>query len=676
MSDHPEPSVIPQPAPLIPNGAWAGALERHPRLLGPQGYVQELARRKPELYQLIRNDETIFTTGDIRQAMEADPARHSFEVFQTAAFAAGIRHAVEGLPEERVAAFVAAAMERVARGVTDQHQTSWVWMTDVALVYDLFHAHISPADRERMIAWLNPHLEVFTDDENPFHNSCLSKILCYLRVAYATWGENPRAKDFRDHALLTLYEGKVVPVLHAFGAGGGWTECGWYQRHSPWHLVEALELARRVEGYDGLQQAPRFFYQRQAHDLAESYPTPRPDGTERFPEEGDGGDAYWWGDESVRHLRTMLAQYFRGSDLARQVANQSPAGPLPPARIPNFLYEEPAEALLPLNLRPTAHLCAGLGKVYARSDWSPEATWFRFECGGFWCNHQHYDVGQFEIFRHEPLIAESGEYLWGGPHAMDWYIRTIAHNCVLVHGPAEPWTRPRDGGRTELADDGGQIKKWDWVPYSLEQWQEHREEYQRGTMLAYDNQPEYLYVVGDCTNAYSQQKLRQWIRQIVFLRPHTFVIHDRVIATQPEYEKTWLLHMRNEPEISGDTVVITNGRGRLTARTLLPERAAIRKIHGYTYGGQTFDAPRNHHSEFTNRWRVEVTPAAAQTEDVFLHVLCTDQMPAAALVRDGARVGTRVGEAEVLFDEVGGVLHVNRREIALRPGLQLGEYER
>jgi len=674
-------SAIPEPAPLVANGAWANVFLQHPRLLGPAGYVHHQAKAKPQLYSAIRNDETIATAGDIKRAMAADPARHSFEVFQTAAFSAGIVRQVEGLPTVWIEAFVNAALERVARGVTNLHQHSWVWMTDVALVYDLFFERISPADRQRMIAWLNPHLETFRDDESPFHNSCLSKILCYVRCAYATWGENPRAREFRDYTLRKLYEVDVLPVLVEFGAGGGWTECGWYQRHCVWHLVEALELARRVEGYDGFQKAPSFFYQRLAYDLAQSYPTPRADGTERFPEEGDGGDAYWWGDESVRHARTVLAQYFRGSPLARAVANQRAAGPLPAARLPNFLYEEPAEEPLPMETVPTAHLAAGVGKVYARSDWSPEATWFRFECGPYFSAHQHYDVNHFEVFRGEPLLTESGEYRWGGPHALNWYVRTIAHNSLLVHLPGESWTRMRDGGGTKTENDGGQAKRWDWVSYSLEEWKSHPE-YQRGRIIAYQSRPEYLYVAGDGTAAYGPEKLRSWIRQIVFLRPHTFVIFDRVEVVKPEYEKTWLLHMQQEPEIAGHVVTVTNGPGRLTMQTLLPERASIEKAEGYGYRGVEFEAPRNHHSEFSRRWRVEVKPAEAQAEDLFLHVLSTEGVPETALIREGGEGGAgrvlcvRVGECELRFHRVGGVLSWDGRKDALTAEVELGAFER
>ena len=668
-------AVIPRPAPRVPNGAWASVLGGHPRLLGPPGYVQRLAATKPELYRLIRGDESTLTAGDIRQAMAADPARHSFEVFQTAAFAAGIRHAVEGLDEGTTSGFISAAKERVAEGVQNLHQTSWVRMTDVALVYDLFREQIPRADREAMIEWLNPHLAVFTDDENPFHNSCLSKILCYLRVAYATWGENRRARDFRNHALVTLYEGKVVPVLHEFGTGGGWTECGWYQRHSLWHLVEALELARRVEGYDGFERCPSFFYQRMAHDLAQSYPAPREDGTARFPHEGDGGDAYWWGDESVRHLRTVLAQYWRGSELARYVANQPPAGPLPPARIPSFLYEEAPDDPLPMSTFPTAHLTAGVGKVYARSAWDEDATWFRFECSGFWCNHQHYDVGNFEIFRRESLAAESGEYLWGGPHAINWYLRTIAHNCLLVYEPGEDsWHHLRDGGLTPPANDGGQAQRWEWAPSSLEAWRADPA-YRRGRLTAYDSQPRYLYVAGDCTGAYAPSKLERWRRQIVFVRPETFVVLDRVVSTKPEYRKTWLLHMRNEPRISGD-VVTTANRGKLTVQTLLPAGARIEKVNGYAYRGEGYEAGLNHHSTASNRWRVEVTPTQSQREDVFLHILSTADAPARAKVVVGSGlVGARVGDLEVVLGEEGGEVKLSGRQHALEETIRRGRFE-
>jgi len=642
---------IPAPVPRIANAAWKDALKEHPRLLGPRAHLEALAQAKPELYKEIRG-------------MDLLPA-------------AGITHAVEGLAAERMQPFIQNALRNIDRGVTDIHQDTWIWLTDVALTYDLFHDRLAEADRRKMIGWMNAHLEKYKTDENAFHNSTLSKILCYLRIAYATWGENPRAREFRDHALVTLYEGKVVPVLNEFGAGGGFTECGWYARGSLWHLVEALELARRFEGYDGFQKAPRFFYQRLAYEMYQPYPGLGKYRAEHYPVEGDGSAAYGGHTEYPRLMRTVLAQYFRGSELARHVAAKRRNGSNPDARLVDFLYEEePDPPLDPAGL-PLAHHAAEIGRVYARSDWSDDATWCRFECGDFWAGHQHFEVGNFEIFRRAPLATESGEYHdYLSNHSVNWLIRTIAHNCILVHQPDETWRRMRDGGRNPYANDGGQTQKWEWVVDNLDIWKQRREQFERGDIVAYANRPEFLYVAGDCTKAYAPSKLALWIRQIVFVRPETFVVFDRVVSTRPEYEKTWLLHSRNEPAFDGPTARIENGEGRLAVQTLLPEGARLEKIKGYTYGGKTFDAPPTAHTPLANRWRMEVRPPAPATEDLFLHVLTTGDPKPAVLVRDGARIGARCGEVEVLFEgRVGGVLRLNGREHPLNARVERGRFE-
>jgi hypothetical protein len=651
----PQAPEIPRPAPRIADGAWAGVLAEHPRLLGPRAHLQDLARAKPEAYAEVESQSgrDILATGVVR--------------------------AVQGLDPAQAQRYVDRALRNVARGVTNTHQDTWIALTNVALAYDLFFDAIAPDDRAEMIEWLNGHLGRYTTDENAFHNSTLSKVLCYLRIAYATWGENERAREFRDHALVSLYEGKIVAVLREFGAGGGFTECGWYSRHSLWHLVQALELARRVEGYDGFQKAPRFFYQRLAYEMLQPYPGLWKEGygAERYACEGDGSYVYGDHTEYPRDMRTVLAQYFRGSELSRAIANKRRKGSNFDARLVDFLYEEDPDAPLDLKGFPLAHLASGVGKVYARSDWTDDATWFRFECGDLWNHHQHFEVGNFEIFRREPLATESGEYHdYLSSHSVNWLLRTIAHNCILVYQPDETWSTMRDGGRNAYANDGGQTKKWEWVVDTVAAWKQRQEQFELGSIVGYENRPEFLFVAGDCTKAHAPSKLAAWVRQIVFVRPHTFVIFDRVLSTRPEYEKTWLLHCRYEPQIAGNTTTIANGAGRLTVQTLLPERPVVRKVEGYTYRGQTFDPPQTGQSATANRWRVEVLPAEAQTEDIFLHVLTTDEPQDATLLHEGGTIGARVGQVEVRFDgRVGGTLDIAGRQFPLAPEVRTGRYE-
>ena len=313
-------------------------------------------------------------------------------------------------------------------------------------------------------------------------------------------------------------------------------------------------------------------------------------------------------------MRTVLAQYFSGSELAGYTAAKWRGPGNSMARMTDFLLEEEYDKPLDLAGFPLAHFASGIGKVYARGDWSDDASWLRFECGDYWNGHQHFEVGNFEIFRYEPLATESGEYSdYGSDHAVNWLLRTIAHNCILVRMPGETWSMLRDGGRHEYANDGGQTKKWDWTVATIEQWQAKRADFERGDIVAYENRPEFMFVAGDCTAAYNPAKMKSWVRQMVFVRPHTFVIFDRVESTEAEYAKTWLLHSRNEPELAESAFTVADGKGTLVTRTLLPRGAKIEKIDGYTYGGKTFNEVESAQTPVAAKWRVEVAPPAPAT---------------------------------------------------------------
>ena len=280
-----EQAAVPPPASQIAAGAWRPVFEGHPRLLGPKEHLQAMAKAKPDQYKIVKATNSLL--------------------------AVGITHAVEGVPRSRIEPLIAAAMKNVQQGPTNLHQDTWIALNEVAETYDFFHDEIPADQRQAMVDCLNAHLEKYTDDENAFHNSTLSKILIYLRIAYATRDENPRAGDFRDYAIKRLYEGRVLPVLLRSSAPAAALPrpAGMPAARSG-SLVEGLELARRLEGYDGFQKAPRFFYQRLAYELFQPYPGLGEYGNELYPVEGDGSNVYGGHREYPRHMRTLLAQYF------------------------------------------------------------------------------------------------------------------------------------------------------------------------------------------------------------------------------------------------------------------------------------------------------------------------------------------------------------------------------
>ena len=479
---------VPAGNPLVKTGIWADQLGTHPILFGPKAHLKALAASDPRPYREAKKTEF-------------DPSRAAMETSGETFITAGVIHAVDGLDPKLVKALVNAAMENVKLGATNTHQDTWVRMDNVALAYDSFYDDISAADKAKIIAWFNEELSVYKEssgDEMAFHNSILAKITTYLRIAIATWKENPKAKGFLEYATKKLYEGRLAPVLNAFGAGGGFTESGGYTKYCLWPLVNGLELARKCGLYDGFAKAPKFFYQRMAYELYNPYPGLWTYGSERYPQEGDSGPDTYGGEraENPRHVRTLLADYFHGSELSKYVAARKRKGSNTYEKFTDFLYGETSakkEEPLDITALPMAHLAEGIGRVYARGSWKDDAAWFRFECGDWWAEHNHFEAGNFEIFKNEPLATESGEYvLYDTNHSMNWLIRTVAHNCILVFDPKETWTVMRDGGKNTYANDGGQAPKSRIVP-TLEEWKAKKAQFKRSTLLAYDNTPEYLY---------------------------------------------------------------------------------------------------------------------------------------------------------------------------------------
>ena len=273
------------------------------------------------------------------------------------------------------------------------------------------------------------------------------------------------------------------------------------------------------------------------------------------------------------------------------------------------------------------------------------------------------------------MAGDGGHYDgFGTRHDVNYHLRTIAHSTILVHDPAETWPRIRAGNVT--GNDGGQHHAWphhNGAVSDAADWNRNRRLYDIAGITAFEDRGAYVYVAGDCTRSYSPRKLRRFVRQIVFVRPGTFVVFDMVTAVRSGFRKIWLLQAMKTPERKGRRLVVTNGKGRLFIQTMLPQDAQVRLASGddlYRYGGQSYPPKRD--TGPAPECRVEVSPKRPATTDWFLHVLTATDSAAAEPPVAASRSTTReitvtIGAVKVSFrrDQPGGYITVRGRRMAL-----------
>ena len=326
--------------------------------------------------------------------------------------------------------------------------------------------------------------------------------------------------------------------------------------------------------------------------------------------------------------------------------------------------DESAEPFAPESL-PMARHFDNMGQIIMRSGAGKDDTYCMFSCAGILAQHRHYDALNFVIYHKGFLALDSGtryREFDNGEHLANYYAQTVAHNCVVIHQPGE--TPARYWGGTVLGNHGGQHK-------------------QIGSVVkAFETNDDYVYVAGDATAAYRHgiikrpgksdlpEKCDLVTRQMVFLPPTHFVVFDRVVSTDAAYQKDWLLHTGNEPQIHNRTIRTDHREGRMYCTTLLPKDAVITPVGGsgkaFWAAGKNWDIVQegltDENLALMGRWRIEVAPATACKKDLFLHVIQvgskgfteTSQID---LLESGDTRGVRIelGEAtwQVMFDAEG-----------------------
>ncbi len=190
--------------------------------------------------------------------------------------------------------------------------------------------------------------------------------------------------------------------------------------------------------------------------------------------------------------------------------------------------------------------------------------------GELWgANHDHLDTGCFQIYDGEILASDSGVYdSYHTPHRMNYYIHTVAHNCILVGGKGT--RHPFELEEAQNIDDWFLHFKMAKVTY-------HKED---------DGKYE---IEGDLSEAYSdtcQKVTRRMCWEPDKGERGIFTVNDTVIPKKKD-SVTFLLHCQREPQIDGNIVIIPGKKRKLICRIKSPADISIKTVVGI---GRQFEA--------------------------------------------------------------------------------------
>lgn len=271
-------------------------------------------------------------------------------------------------------------------------------------------------------------------------------------------------------------------------------------------------------------------------------------------------------------------------------------------------------------------------------------------------NHDHLDSGNFQIYYKGILASESGVYdRYFTPEDKNYNKTTVAHNCLLIFDPDEDTSGRANCGGERYVDLTGNLDLW-----------LNDKKYRFGKVTAHEETDTHVILAGDITLAYTN-KVSEVLRSMTFIptgdaeMPGIFAVYDRVTAANASFKKTFQLHMQTEPEVDGNTTVITNKGGKLVNQTLLPNDAVITKVGGegneFNINGVNYPSTmmKDENNSLEAGWgRVEISPVAENLSDSFLNVMyVTDEDSAvdakSELIESDSAVGARLGDYAMVF---------------------------
>jgi hypothetical protein len=451
----------------------------------------------------------------------------------------------------------------------------------------------------------------------------------------ALGGDAPAAEQWLEQARHELST-RALPAIRDELKGGGWPEGYQYGEYTTLEVALVADAFRSGAGVEMARQLPWLAATITHHTHA------------LLPDQRSVYDGGTWGEHPA--LPSALA--VSGVDIALDgIADPRAAEgrwlvrhALPPLQREqvwvSLLADRPAAPeRSPREPAQTSLHLAGEGLSFARSDWTPAATWVSFQSGPWLAeDHQDADQGHFELFRGaDGLLVDGGDSEGSA---------TINHNTLLI-------------------DDGGRHLTY---PPNQGVWGGDRVQTTR-----FGDDGKVMLAVGDFGEAYAPKcahdgcktrTVESALRTFVFVRPSLLVLDDRVEVDAPDVKVVWAAHLTHAPTLDGDLASAVVGNSRVDVRTLEPAGASHTAPREPTPSGE---GSHRANKPWGPMWRLEIESPVGGRSRGFLQAISAG--PAASTAPPArALTGTALRGAAVRGAESVGVFWAKpdaRGELAL-----------
>jgi len=442
----------------------------------------------------------------------------------------------------------------------------------LALAYDWAYDRMSDTQKKRAVEMFNKSIHSgmgekgqggdltgpgtsWSDSNNHTH----TKMRFLSFVGFATFGDNPQAMDLVRRTYVYVTQ-RMLPLYNRYFAGG-YTYGGFnYGIHRSFNYYLFYQSALKTAAGVDLSAQARFPEDFIYFAIHARYPNETTSYTH-----GRGSWSRSFGDNMrAFEICCFLSDLYGGKISGRLLEGM----PIP---APKLGYGDPIHQVIfrrrnvqPIDFRKTldpGYFAPGMGVMFARTDWSIDATWVSAVFGAYIGDHQSYDtMGHFTLWRGEPLIPPN-------------------HGANVLHI-----------GKFDMRPKGSLFyfyRDAKSVPFE-------------GHPVAYRNADRYSYVAGDVTDCYFAETMKgvagktireckdieidssRVYRQVLFIRPDVLVLFDRTGTLKDSVATSWHCTFRGEVNVAADgfTVSGKEGKGALTGKVLLPKKATLSATPG------------------------------------------------------------------------------------------------